>query len=125
MSAYIQTEAQLAAHSFLLGIILMVSYDFLRLFRLLVPHGGLLTGAEDFVYWCGCAAATFSLLFYENSGILRGYVIVCVFFGMFLYDRLVSRNVFALLKKAGRWFTIKTKQRKLRKEVRRNGSEPR
>lgn len=124
MSLYILDEAELAALSFLLGVILMVSYDLLRLFRLLVPHGNLWTGLEDFLYWIYCAVMTFSLLFWENSGILRGYVIVCVFLGMFLYDRIVSRNVFGLLKKLGRWITIKRRSLKSRREVRKNGRKP-
>lgn len=124
MSLYILDEAELAVMSFLLGVILMVSYDLLRLFRLLVPHGNLWTGFEDFFYWIYCAVMTFSLLFWENSGILRGYVIVCVFLGMFLYDRIVSRNVFGLLKKLGRWITIKRRSLKSRREVRKNGRKP-
>ena len=51
MSLYIQEEAELAALSFVLGILLMISYDLLRLFRLLIPHGSLWTGLEDFFYW--------------------------------------------------------------------------
>ena len=63
MSLYIQDEAALALMSFLLGAVLMVSYDLLRLFRLLVPHGSLWTGLEDIFYWIYCAVMTFSLLF--------------------------------------------------------------
>lgn len=107
MSDYIYFEAELAVHSFLLGIILMVSYDLLRLFRLLIPHHVLAVGAEDFLYWLYCAVLTFLLLFYANSGELRGYVIAGVFLGMILYDRLVSKNVFHFLKKGKLWFTIK------------------
>lgn len=124
MSAYIQGEAALAAHSLLLGLLLMVSYDFLRLFRLLIPHKSLATGLEDFVYWIFSALMTFTLLFRENDGILRGYVIVCVFCGMFLYDRIVSQNVFGLLKNAGRWIKIKKSRWKVRREERKNGNKP-
>lgn len=124
MSAYILIEAELAVHSFFLGIVLMISYDCLRLWRLLVPHGDLWVGLEDMAYWVYSALMTFSLLFRENSGILRGYVIICVFVGMFLYDRIVSRNVFGLLKNGIRWFTIKKKQWKTRREVRKNGNKP-
>lgn len=123
MSAYIQAEAGLVVHSFILGLILMISYDCLRLFRLLIPHGDLWTGLEDFAYWIYAAAMTFSLLFWENSGILRAYVIVCVFCGMFLYDRIVSQNMFGLLKKAGRWFTINKNRRAIRKEVKKHERE--
>ncbi len=124
MSLYIQEEAGLAALSFALGILLMISYDLLRLFRLLIPHGTLWTGLEDFLYWIYCAVMTFSLLFYENDGILRGYVIVSVFLGMFLYDRIVSQSVFALLKNLGRWITIKRRTMISRKEAGKHGRKP-
>ncbi len=107
MSEYIQMEAELAIYSFLLGLVLMISYDFLRLFRLIIPHGKWWLGVEDFAYWIYCAIMTFRLLFYQNSGILRGYVIVCVFAAMYLYDVIVSRSVFGVLKKIGRWITMK------------------
>jgi len=74
---------------------------------------------------------TFLLLFYENSGVLRGYVIAGVFVGMILYDRIVSQPVFSMLKKAKRWFTIKMKRftikvrdRQRKKKVRSHGTEP-
>lgn len=111
MSHYIQLEAELVLHSFLLGLIFMISYDFLRLFRLFIPHGNLWTGLEDFLYWLYCAAMTFSLLFWENDGILRGYVIACVFLGMYLYDKIVSRRIFELLKNIRRWITMKKRGR--------------
>lgn len=124
MSLYIQEEAGHAALSFALGILLMISYDLLRLFRLLIPHGSLWTGLEDFFYWIYCAVMTFSLLFYENDGVLRGYVIVSAFLGMFLYDRLVSQSVFAVLKNIGRWITIKRKTMIARKEAGKHGRKP-
>ena len=124
MSLYIQEEAELAALSFVLGILLMISYDLLRLFRLLIPHGSLWTGLEDFFYWIYCAVMTFSLLFYENDGILRGYVIVSTFLGMFLYDRLVSQSVFAVLKNMGRWITMKRRTMITRKEAAKHGKKP-
>ena len=107
MSEYIKLEAELVVSSFLLGIVLMISYDFLRLFRMMIHHGKWWTGLEDLVYWIYCAVMTFRLLFYQNSGILRGYVIICVFFGMFLYDAIVSRSIFGVLKNIERWITMK------------------
>ena len=124
MSLYIQDEAALALMSFLLGAVLMVSYDLLRLFRLLVPHGSLWTGLEDLFYWIYCAVMTFSLLFWENSGVVRGYVIACVFLAMAAYDRIVSRNVFVLLKKTGRWIKMKIIHIRARRQVRNYEAEP-
>lgn len=117
MSQYIQLEARLAFHSFLLGLVLMLSYDLLRLFRFFLPHGNLWIGIEDLLYWLYCAAMTFSLLFWENDGILRGYVIVCTFLAMYLYDRMISQNVFRLLKNMRRWITMINKAEKSEKGV--------
>lgn len=124
MSHYIQLEAELAFHSFILGLVLMISYDFLRLFRLLVPHGNFWIGIEDFIYWLYCAAMTFALLLKENSGILRGYVIVCVFLAMYLYDRIVSRSVFEVLKNVCRWITMKKRDKILKKGAGKHGRKP-
>lgn len=124
MSHYIIIEARLAVHSFLLGLILMISYDLLRLFRLLVPHGNFWIGIEDFIYWIYCAIMTITLLFTENDGVLRGYVIGCAFCGMFLYDRIVSRRVFGLLKNIGRWITMKKREKILQKGAEDHGKRP-
>ena len=110
-------EVRLVWMSFVLGCILMASYDLLRWFRFFVPHGLVWTGIEDFFYWIYVAVMTFLLLFYENSGIVRAYVIACVFFGMIFYDKIISRNVFRLLKKLKKWYKIK---RKTASEKRRN-----
>ena len=123
MSEYIKLEVELAFSSFLLGVVLMISYDFLRLFRMLIVHGKWWTGIEDLGYWIYCAFMTFRLLFYQNSGILRGYVIVCVFLGMKIYDGIVSRSVFGVLKNIGRWITMKKRNHRQKKEVRKHGTE--
>ena len=107
MSPYLTLEVRLVGMSTVLGFILMASYDFLRLFRFFVPHARLFPGFEDFFYWIYAAVMTFLLLFYENSGIVRAYIIACVFFGMIFYDKIISRNVFQLLKKLKKWYKIK------------------
>ena len=131
MSDYLYLEMELVVHSFWLGILLMASYDLLRLFRLLVPHKNIVAGVEDLLYWIYSALMTFRMLFYENGGILRGYVIISIFTAMILYDRIVSQTVFGVLKKGKRWFTIKVRglfyrirQRRQRKKVRSHGTEP-
>ena len=81
MSPYLTLEVRLVGMSTVLGFILMASYDFLRLFRFFVPQGRLWT--------------------------VRAYIIACVFFGMIFYDKIISRNVFQLLKKLKKWYKIK------------------
>lgn len=107
MSLNIQTEARLLMISIATGAGLMAIYDVLRIFRLLVRHGWLWIGVEDFLYWIFSGFATFYLLYRENDGALRLYVIGSVLLAMIVYDRLFSANFLKLLKKAGRCFRIK------------------
>ncbi len=64
-------------------------------------------GIEDFLFWIFAGVVTFMLLYEQNDGGLRLYAIVGVLVGMSLYDRIVSRFLFVVLKKAGKWFKIK------------------
>ncbi|WP_349669012.1 spore cortex biosynthesis protein YabQ [Lacrimispora sp.] len=91
MSVHIVYEVKLLLYSFFTGAGLMMTYDLLRIFRIFIPHSYVFTGIEDMIYWVYAALVTFSLLYEQNDGGLRGYVIAGVFLGMFLYDRLVSR----------------------------------
>lgn len=100
-------EAHACWRSFAAGIMLMMTYDILRIFRLTVRHCVLAIGLEDLVYWIFVAFASFGLFYLENDGSLRFYMIGSVILGMVLYDRIVSTNFFRVLKKAGRCFRIK------------------
>ena len=41
-------EARLLLHGIAVGAILMAVYDILRFLRMLIPHGSLAVGVEDF-----------------------------------------------------------------------------
>lgn len=82
-----------------LGGWLMFCYDLLRISRLLIPAKNWLVGLEDFFYWIYVSVSVFSLLYRQNDGILRSYVIVGVVLGMVVYDRIVSRNILKVLQK--------------------------
>lgn len=125
MSTYLAGEVRLASMSLVLGCVLMVSYDGLRLFRFFIPHSRFWTGIEDFLYWVYAAVMTFILLFSENSGIIRAYVIAGVFCGMILYDKIISRNVFRLLKKLKRWGKMKRKTHSFLKKKAKNSRRTR
>ena len=115
MSEMIRYEAGLILLSLSTGAWLMMVYDTLRILRLAVPHHPLVTGLEDFCYWIGASVVTFSLLYEQNGGQLRAYVIGGVLGGMILYDRIVSRFLFKVLKKLGKTLTI-VKRRKRREQ---------
>lgn len=104
-------EAHACWRSLLAGVLLMMLYDLLRLFRLLVKHSAGMVGVEDVIYWVFASLAVFGLFYLENDGALRFYMIGAVAFGMILYDRIVSINFFRVLKKAGRCFRIKIRKK--------------
>ena len=107
MSGVIRYEAWLLMLSLATGGWLML-YDTLRVFRLMIRHSAFAVGLEDFFYWIGAGVVTFNLLYQQNDGGLRAYVIGGVLGGMILYDRLISRIFFKGLKKLGKKFTIKS-----------------
>uniref|UniRef100_UPI0006CFBE49 spore cortex biosynthesis protein YabQ n=1 Tax=Clostridium sp. NkU-1 TaxID=1095009 RepID=UPI0006CFBE49 len=107
MSVHIIYEVKLLLYSFLTGAGLMITYDLLRIFRIFIPHSYVFIGIEDMIYWVYAALVTFSLLYEQNDGGLRGYAVTGVFVGMFLYDRIVSRHFIKLLKHFRRYLKIK------------------
>lgn len=94
----------------------MIVYDLLRVLRLVIPHGSIWIGLEDVIYWIYASLMTFTLLYRENDGIIRAYVIAAVFAGMALYDVCVSRFMIRLLKKMKKYLKMKISKRIHRKQ---------
>ena len=108
MSGVIRYEAWLLMLSLATGGWLMLVYDTLRVFRLMIRHSAFAVGLEDFFYWIGAGVVTFNLLYQQNDGGLRAYVIGGGLGGMILYDRLISRIFFKGLRKLGKKVTRKS-----------------
>ncbi len=107
MSPDIETEARLLCLSIAVGLGLAAVYGVLRLFRWLAPHGWFWVGIEDFIYWVFSGFAVFYLLYRENDGALRLYVVGSVLASMALGGRLCRAILQKVLKKAGGCFRIK------------------
>ena len=73
MSGRIQYEVWLMALSLVTGAWLMLAYDTLRVFRLVIRHGSFWMGVEDFIYWLYAGLVTFILLYEQNDGVFRAY----------------------------------------------------
>lgn len=97
MSEGILFELQFFYKAFLLGALMMMSYDGVRIFRRLIPHGTIAVALEDILYWLVCGVYIFRMLYLENSGAIRGFAIAAVVLGMLLYLQFVK-----ILKKAGK-----------------------
>lgn len=93
VSAEILKETDVLLTAFLTGVLLLLVYDLLRILRRIIPHKMWLVGTEDLIFWVGSAAAMFAMLYRENSGYIRGFVIGGVLVGMFFYNLLFSALV--------------------------------
>ncbi len=115
MSVAIRYEAHLAAASVMTGVGLMIVYDLVCILRMLCPHSSLAVNIEDFGYGIYCAVITFGLLYEQNNGTLRAYVIAGTILGMIAYQRLVGSILLKYLKKGQEYLRIKIKLRQRRK----------
>lgn len=105
--AAVWQEARLLLLGMAVGVVLMMAYDLIRLFRFLVPHGSLAVGLEDLCYWIWSGFFTFLFLYRENDGALRFYIIGSIFLSMLFYDRVISRNLRKFLKMVLRCIRMK------------------
>ena len=76
MSEGILFELQFFSRSLLLGVVMMIAYDGIRIFRFIVPHKTAAVAVEDLVYWLGwggCIVAVVlgMLLYLQVSKILK------------------------------------------------------
>lgn len=78
-------ELQFFFRAFVWGILMMVLYDLIRIFRRLIRHSVLAVAVEDVLYWIVCGILIFRMLYLENSGAIRGFAIAAVVLGMILY----------------------------------------
>ncbi|MCI9681906.1 MAG: hypothetical protein HFI26_11030 [Lachnospiraceae bacterium] len=85
MSEGILFELQFFSRAFILGVLMMIAYDGVRIFRRIIPHGVAAVALEDLLYWLVCGVCIFRMLYLENSGAIRGFAIAAVVLGMILY----------------------------------------
>ena len=90
-------QGRLFLTAILMGMVLAVVYDLLRIFRRIVPHGNVLIGIEDFFFWIWTAFWSFSVLYRENDGSLRMYTIIAMGIGMILYHQTLSNLLVKIL----------------------------
>lgn len=89
----INLEVQLFLTSVLWGMVLVVVYDCLRIFRRVIKHNKLWAGVEDILYWIVSAVLIFRIMYRINDGSIRGFAIAGVLIGMTLYHYSISEFV--------------------------------
>ena len=107
VSETIAGEGSLLLASLCFGAALMMLYDIVRIFRNIVKHGTILMAVEDILYWLLCAVGIFAMLYQENDGLLRWFVLGGVAVGMLLENSLVSPFVMRIFVRVIRaWLKI-------------------
>lgn len=90
MSNVIAGEVLFFFRAVVLGLVLMIAYDVLRIFRNVIPHGNGFIGLEDILYWLAVGIACFYFIFMENNGSIRWYALVGIGLGMLIWNFSLS-----------------------------------
>lgn len=91
MSSAIGFEIRLFFDAFLLGVILIFFYDFIRIFRRVIKHSKISEAIEDTIYWIISGFIVFVMLYHNNNGVIRWFVIAGITLGMLLYNISISK----------------------------------
>jgi spore cortex biosynthesis protein YabQ len=107
MSPDILIELRLLIRSVWTGAALSLGYGLIQLWRRICHHSWLAAGLEDFFYWSAAGFVVFYLLYRENDGALRMYVIVTVLLCRGICNRILRTLFHKVLKMTNRCFKIK------------------
>lgn len=97
MNQAIVIELRFFITSLLWGVILLVSYDVLRIIRRVIKHNAFFVGLEDVIYWVIASVLIFQMMYKQNSGIIRGFAILAIFTGMLIYHGSISDFVVTII----------------------------
>ncbi len=90
MNDAILVELRFFGVSFFWGMLLLVIYDTLRVFRRVINHNSFFIAFEDILYWVTCGILIFHMMYRQNNGIIRGFSILAMLLGMLLYHESLS-----------------------------------
>lgn len=93
--------------SFLGGVTLLAAYDVLRLLRRIVPHKRGWVNGEDLLFWVAASIYIFRMIYRLNDGEIRGYGILSMAIGMFLYHFILSDGILELSYRTFGTFVLK------------------
>lgn len=102
MNPAISVELQFFLTSILWGVILLIAYDVLRIFRRLIKHDAFFIAIEDLIFWVIASLFIFAMIYRMNNGIIRGFSIMGMLLGGVLYhftfSDLLVKSVAKLIK---------------------------
>ena len=87
-----------------LGIKLAFIYDGIRIFRFFVSHGKIMISIEDLFFWIYAGMIIFELPLKQSNGVLRGFSVLGMLLGMFLYNKLLGERLLLVAEKGSAVF---------------------
>lgn len=97
MSAQIGDEVQLLLISIYSGLIIIVCYDLIRIFRRICYAGVVRSIAEDVIFWSISAIYLFQMFLKYNYGSPRYYSVGAMALTMIFYEYLIGRHIVSYL----------------------------
>jgi spore cortex biosynthesis protein YabQ len=90
MNIFVIDQLYIFTWAVIFGGLLGLFYDFIRIFRRLLPHEKLAIGIEDLLFWFVAGIIIFGYVFNTNDGIMRGFIFIGLSLGAILYFGLLS-----------------------------------
>lgn len=103
MNTIVAWELKYVGECFLLGALLMLLYDCLRISRIVIPHTHWLIAIQDILYWLLSGVMMFLLLYKEDAGSIRWFAVAVTAAGMLLYNFGISRFAVPFIGRCIRW----------------------
>lgn len=113
MNILVSEQLNIFGWAIVFGISIGLFYDFIRIFRRIIPHRRFLIGFEDLVFWLITGIAVFGYIFNSTDGIIRGFIFIGLSLGILLYylilSNLIVSKITYFLKQLMKLFTPITK----------------
>ena len=99
MVSSVYREWELLLQTIKLGIKLAFIYDGIRILRILISHKNIMISLEDLFFWIYATWIIFQLQLERSEGVLRGFSILGMILGMFLYNKILGERLLFLAEK--------------------------
>lgn len=99
MVSSVYWEWELLLQTIKVGIKLAFVYDGIRIFRILISHKNIIISIEDLFFWIYATWIIFQLQLERSNGVLRGFSILGMLLGMFLYNKILGERLLLLAEK--------------------------
>ena len=99
MVSSVYWEWSLLLQAIKLGVKLTFVYDGLRIFRILIKHKNIVASIEDIFFWMYSSIIIFEMQLEQSDGVLRGFCILGMLLGMYLYSKILGEYLVAMAEK--------------------------